>query len=299
MPAPAFLRDRVLERVELLSGSGSGGDAGETEPPGSWREGFWGFGSGRRVAGRGRGGSTPTRPPGGGRTPTRPSGGGAPEGRVSRLAGSGGSGIHSPRRRGAVVALVASPLLAVGVGVGLGWERAPASSPTDGPGGPIVAGAATSVAPTSPPTTAAPSTSADSSTSVSTTTAAPSPPSLAVTPARVDLGAAGATATLTVHNGGDEPLSWTADPSTAWLGDRPAAASTAASRPGSPCPRPATACPKATPTAGSSSLGRPARSVVVTLQVERRPEIGGLSTQFRGDLHRPLHPRPPRGSMRR
>ena len=25
MPAPAFLRDRVLERVELLSGSGSGG----------------------------------------------------------------------------------------------------------------------------------------------------------------------------------------------------------------------------------------------------------------------------------
>ena len=80
MPAPAFLRDRVLERVELLSGSGSGGDAG------------------------GSGGE-----------------------------GSDGTGIHSPRRRGAVVALVAALLLAVGVGVGLGWERAPASSPTNGP----------------------------------------------------------------------------------------------------------------------------------------------------------------------
>ena len=123
MPAPAYLRDRVLERVELLSGSGSGGDAGDAQGPGG--------------------------------------------------EGSGGSGIHSPRRRGAVVALVAALLLAVGVGVGLGWERAPASSPTNGQGGPIVAGAATSVAPTSPPTTAAPSTSTSPSTSVTTTTAGP------------------------------------------------------------------------------------------------------------------------------
>ena len=35
MPAPAFLRDRVLERVELLSGSGSGGDAGDAGGEGS------------------------------------------------------------------------------------------------------------------------------------------------------------------------------------------------------------------------------------------------------------------------
>ena len=115
MPAPAFLRDRVLERVELISASGPGGDGPGSQGPGSPR-----------------------------------------------------SQARS-RRRGAVVALVAALLLAVGVGVGLGWERAPASgSDADGQGGPIVAGAATSVAPTSPPTTAAPSTTTSSSTSVTT-----------------------------------------------------------------------------------------------------------------------------------
>ena len=159
MPAPAFLRDRVLERVELLSGSGSGGDAGDAGGPGG--EGSGGSGGGSPVA------AAVVAP-----QPDPPAAG-PPEGESSRLAGSGGSGIHSPRRRGAVVALVAALLLAAGVGVGLGWERAPASSPTNGQGGPIVAGAATSVAPTSTPTTAAPSTTTSSSTSVTTTTAAP------------------------------------------------------------------------------------------------------------------------------
>jgi RNA polymerase sigma factor (sigma-70 family) len=239
MPAPAFLRDRVLERVELLSGSGSGGDA---HGPGG---------------DAGDAGGPDREGPG----------------------GSGGSGIHGPRRRRAVVALVAALLLAVGVGVGLGWERAPASSPTNGQGGPIVAGAATSVAPTSPPTTAAPSTTTSSSTSVTTTTAAPAPPSLAVTPARVDLGAAGSTANLTVRNGGDEPLSWTADPSTAWLrvspstgrldGGEQARVTLSATRDGLP----------EGDADGRVELtwGGPARSVVVALRVERRPEIGGLS----------------------
>jgi hypothetical protein len=178
------------------------------------------------------------------------------------------------------VAFVVALLLAAGVGVGLGWERAPA---TNGQGGPIVAGAATSAAPTSTPTTAAPSTTTSSSTSVTTTAAAPAPPSLAVTPARVDLGAAGATASLTVRNGGDEPLSWTADPSTAWLrvspssgrldGGEQARVTLSATRDGLP----------EGDADGRVELtwGGPARSVVVALRVERGPEIGGLSAQFR------------------
>jgi hypothetical protein len=191
------------------------------------------------------------------------------------------------------VALVAALLLAAGVGVGLGWERTPASGPTDGQGGPIVAGAATSVAPTSPPTTAAPSTSTSSSTSVTTTTAAPAPPSLAVTPARVDLGAAGATASLTVRNGGDEPLSWTADPSTAWLrvspsagrldGGEQARVTLSATRDGLP----------EGDADGRVELtwGGPARAVVVALRVERGPEIGDISTSPRQVLVEPCTPR--------
>ena len=238
MPAPAFLRDRVLERVELISASGPGGDGPGSQGPGSPRS----------------------------------------QARSQSQARS--------RRRGAVVALVAALLLAVGVGVGLGWERAPASgSDADGQGGPIVAGAATSVAPTSPPTTAAPSTTTSSSTSVttSTTTAAPAaPPSLAVTPARVDLGAGAATATLTVRNGGDEPLSWTADPSTAWLrvspssgsldGGEQARVTLSAARDGLPEGE----------ADGRVELtwGGPARSVVVALRVEHDPEISDLAAQF-------------------
>jgi RNA polymerase sigma factor (sigma-70 family) len=264
MPAPAFLRDRVLERVELPSGSGSGGDAGDAQGP---------------AVGAPR---------------PDPLAAGPPEGERSRPAGSTGSAVHSPRRRGAVVALVAALLLAVGVGVGLGWERAPASSPTNGQVGPIVAGAATSVAPTSPPTTAAPSTTTSSSTSPTTTTAAPAPPSLAVTPARVELGAAGATANLTVRNGGDEPLSWTADPSTAWLlvspssgrldGGEQARITLSATRDGLP----------EGDADGRVELawgGGPARAVVVALRVERRPEIVDVSASPRQVLVEPCTPR--------
>ena len=154
-----------------------------------------------------------------------------------------------------MVALVAALLVAVGVGVGLGWERSPAvSSPTGGQGGPVVAGAATSVAPTPPPTSGPPATTGSSTTATSGTTSTTfpvAPPVLAVTPARVDLGAAATGATLTVRNGGGEPLSWTAAPSRAGCGSAPPAATwTAAGRPGSRWPRPATACPKAPPAPG-------------------------------------------------
>ena len=88
-----------------------------------------------------------------------------------------GSAVHRGRRRGATVALVAALLVAVAVGVGLGWERSPAvSSPTDGRGGPGVAGAATSVAPTTLPTTTATPTSTGSSTSATTGTTATTAP---------------------------------------------------------------------------------------------------------------------------
>jgi RNA polymerase sigma factor (sigma-70 family) len=211
-------------------------------------------------------------------------------------AGGPGSGIHNPvagpprppgaagrRRRGAVAALVAALLVAVAVGVGLGWERSPAvSSPSSGQAAPIVAGAATSVAPTLPPTTAATSTSTSSSTTTSTTTAPAAPPSLAVSPARVDLGAATATATLTVSNGGDEALSWTADPAAAWLRVSPAGGrldggerarlTLHADRDGLP--------------EGDADArvelawGGPARSVAVALRVEHPPEVGPLTATF-------------------
>jgi RNA polymerase sigma factor (sigma-70 family) len=275
MPAPAFLRDRVLERVELLSAAGSGGQ------------------------GPGQGGGSPAAAAVGAPQPD-PLAAGPPEGERSRPAGSDGTGVHSPgvhspRRRGAVVALVAALLLAVGVGVGLGWERDPASGPTNGQGGPVVAGAATSVAPTSPPTTAAPSTTTGSSTSVTTATAAPAPPSLAVTPARVDLGAAGATANLTVRNGGDEPLSWTAVPSTAWLrvspssgrldGGEQARVTLSATRDGLP----------EGDADGRVELtwGGPARSVAVALRVERGPEIDDISASLRQVFVEPCTPRTP------
>jgi BACON domain-containing protein len=221
---------------------------------------------------------------------------GPPEGERSRSGGQGGGGIHSPvagpprppgaagrRRRGAVAALVAALLVAVAVGVGLGWERSPAvSSPSSGQAAPIVAGAATSVAPTLPPTTAATSTSTSSSTTTSTTTAPAAPPSLAVSPARVDLGAATATATLTVSNGGDEALSWTADPSAAWLrvsptggrldGGERARLTLHADRDGLP--------EGDADTRVELAWGGPARSVAVTLRVEHPPEVGPLTATF-------------------
>jgi RNA polymerase sigma factor (sigma-70 family) len=195
-----------------------------------------------------------------------------------------GSAVHRGRRRGSTVALVAALLVAVAVGVGLGWERSPAvSSPTDGRGGPAVAGAATSVAPTTQPTTTATPTSTGSSTSATTgttaTTAPAAPPSLAASPARVDLGPGGTTATLTVRNGGGEPLSWTASPSAPWLRVNPSAGhldggqrarlTLSATRDGLP--------------EGDADArveltwDGPTRAVAVALRVERPPAIGDLS----------------------
>ena len=177
-----------------------------------------------------------------------------------------------------VAGLIAAMLLAVGLGVGLGWERSPAvSSPGGGSGGPAVAGAATSVAPTTSPTTTAPSTSTSTSTSV--TTASTAPASLAVTPARVDLGATRASVTLTVRNGGGEPLSWAADPSTTWLRVRPSSGrldggeqarlTLFATRDGLP--------EGDAPARVDLTWGGSARSVAVALRVEHPPELSDLA----------------------
>jgi hypothetical protein len=172
----------------------------------------------------------------------------------------------------------------VAVGVGLGWERSPAvSSPSNGQGGPAVAGAATSVAPTTQPVTTAAPTSTSSSTSATTgttaSTAPVAPPSLVASPARVDLGPGGTTATLTVRNGGGEPLSWTATPSAPWLrvspsagrldGGQQAGLTLTATRDGLPEGDAGTRV--------QLTWDGPTRSVAVALRVEHPPEIGGLS----------------------
>src|SRR5512132_107911 len=214
----------------------------------------------------------------GGAGPGPPVGEATPRGEAVRAA------VHNPgggRRRGATAALVAALLVAVAVGVGLGWERSPAvSSPTNGQGGPAAAGAATSAAPTTQPTTTAASTSSSTSATTATTaTTAPAAPSLAASPARADLGPGATTATLTVRNGGGEPLSWTASPSAPWLrvspstgrldGGRQVRLTLSATRDGLP--------------EGDAEArveltwNGPTRSVGVALRVEHPPEIGDLS----------------------
>jgi RNA polymerase sigma factor (sigma-70 family) len=279
LPAPADLRGRVLERIQLTGGSGSGGEGSGPSGEGSGPSGEGsGSSSGPGAGSPGVGQPDPPLP-------------GPPEGERSGTGGSGAAGIHSPRpsgnsrrpsgnsrRRWAVVGLVAALLVAVATGVGLGWERAPGlSGPTDQE--PIVAGAATSVATSAPPTTVAPTTSTSPPTSTSTTAAPAAPASLAVSPARVDLGAGRAAVALTVRNGGDEPLSWAADPSATWLrvspssgrldGGEQARLTLSATRDGLP--------------EGNADArvelawGGPARSVAVALRVEHPPEISGLS----------------------
>jgi hypothetical protein len=177
-----------------------------------------------------------------------------------------------------VVALVAALLVAVATGVGLGWERDPDPGPA-GDQGPIVAGAATSVATSVPTTTVAPTTSSSSPASTSTTAAPGAPASLAVSPGRVDLGSARAAVSLTVRNGGDEPLSWAAAPSATWLrvspssgrldGGERARLTLSAARGG---------LPEGDADARVElSWGGPARSVAVALRVEHPPEISGLA----------------------
>jgi RNA polymerase sigma factor (sigma-70 family) len=304
MPAPADLRGRVLERVQLTSaGEGSGGqgpESGGSAPQAQATEGQAIEAQGTEAQATEAkateaGGGDPGVP-----QPQAPVAG-PPEGDSSRSGDVGVSDIHSPlhgaglasgsdvgtagsakgRRRMAVVGLVAAMLLAVGVGVGLGWDRSPAAtSPTDGQGGPVVAGAATSVAPTSVPTTTAPSTSTSTSTSGTTSTTTPAaPPSLAVSPARADLGAAGTSVTVTVRNGGDERLTWTADPSAPWLRVSPASGSLdggerarltlSATRDGLP--------EGEADARVELAWGGPARSVAVVLRVERPPDISGLT----------------------
>src|ERR671911_299564 len=90
MPAPAYLRGRVLERVQLTAGSGSGGE-------GSGSEGSEGGGSGGEGSGAPRPQSRMAGPP---------------EGESSRRADSGVSGIHSP-------------LLGAGAGAGAGGGKGP------------------------------------------------------------------------------------------------------------------------------------------------------------------------------
>jgi hypothetical protein len=174
-----------------------------------------------------------------------------------------------------VVALVAALLVAVATGVGLGWERAPGPSDDQGP---IVAAAPTSVTTSAPPTTVAPTTSSPASTS---TTAAPvAPASLAVSPARFDLGAGRDAVALTVRNGGDEPLSWAADPSATWLrvspssgrldGGEQARLTLSANRDG--------LLEGAADARVELTWGGPARSVPVALRVEHPPEVSDLAT---------------------
>jgi hypothetical protein len=193
------------------------------------------------------------------------------------------------------VALVAAMLLAVGVGVGLGWERSPAeSSPTEGLGGPIVAGPATSIATTLAPTTA-PATSVESSTTATTgpttTTSPAAPVSLAASPARI-LGAARTAATVTLRNGGGELLSWTADPSADWLRVSPSSGRLD----GEGQVRLAVSATRAGLPEGDAD-GRidllwdgHARSVAVALRVERDPEITGLSASPRQIFTGPCAP---------
>jgi RNA polymerase sigma factor (sigma-70 family) len=321
MPAPAYLRGRVLGRIQLTGSSGNAGDGPGNGGPGSEAPGSEASGSGSagpgsagpgaagsgaagsgaagsgaagsEAAGSGAAGSGAAGPgTPGGLEPASPALG-PPEGERSGPGEPRRSAVHSPlvgrpgasrgRRRGAVIALVAAMLVAVGVGVGLGWERSPAvSSPTDGQGGPIVAGPATSVATTVPPTTGPP-TSVESSTTATTgatTTTAPSAPaSLAAAPARLDLGAARTAAAVTVRNGGDEPLSWTADPSVPWLRVSPSSGRLDG---GGQARLAVSATRDGLPEGGAD--GRidlrwdgPARSVAVALRAERDPVIGGLS----------------------
>jgi RNA polymerase sigma factor (sigma-70 family) len=316
MPAPAYLRPRVLDRVQL-TGSGANqadgpGDGGDGSADGGSGEGGSGEGGsgegGSGSAGQGPGAGSPpaahaaaappaalAQGPPGGPEPDPPVSG-PPEGESSRSAELRRSGIHSPlngtgtggpgarrRRRRAVVALVAAMLVAVGGGVGLGWERAPAeSSTTGGQGGPIVAGPATSVAgtlaPTTTPTTSA-TTSTTPTTGATTTTAGAAPASLVASPARIDLGATRTAATVTLRNGGDEPLSWAADPSAPWLRVSP---SSGRLDRGQQARLAVTATRDGLPEGAAD--GRidllwdgPARSVAVALRAEHDPEIGGLS----------------------
>jgi RNA polymerase sigma factor (sigma-70 family) len=308
VPAPALLRRRVMERVDLTAARGDPEDAGSGDArAGSGGEAGSGDaeapeqGSPQSPGPEAPEQGSPQSPGSGAREQGAPQSPdpGAPEREGSPQPEGARSAIHSPltgagvgrpgvaatrqagrrRRRATTATLVAALLLAVGVGVGLGWERAPAGSSPNGQGAPIVAGAVTSVTPSTVSTTSSTSSSTSTSTSTTGTTVPAAPASLAASPARIDLGARTATATVTVRNNGDEPLSWAADPSTSWLRVRPATGrldggdrarlTLSATRDG---------LPEGDVDARIDlSWGGPVRSVAVALRVEQLPDISDVS----------------------
>ena len=183
-----------------------------------------------------------------------------------------------------VMTMAAAVVLAVAVGVALGWERTPAVSR---PGSGAAAGVGTPTPATSLPegpgstVSTGPATSASTSATTATTatTAPAAPASLAVSPAAVDLGAIRASAMLTLRNGGGHALSWTASAAVPWLRVSPARGRLdggqrlrvrlTADRAG---------LPEGT-ARGTIQLAwdGPARRVAVSLDVEHPPQIGGLT----------------------
>src|SRR6266508_128943 len=240
LPAPATLRDRVLEGFQLTGARG-------TQPPGQGPD------------------------PGG---PTRPA--------VAAAA----SQPATSRTRRRVMTVAAAVVLAVAVGVALGWEQDPAAS-GPGPGAAVVAGAGTSVPAGSLPagpgstvsTGAATSTSSPATTATTATTVPAAPGSLAVSPAAVDLGATRTTTELTLRNGGDEALSWTAAATVPWLRASPASGRLD----GGEQVRVTVTADRATLPEGTAegtvelAWDGPARRVAVSLDVEHPPQIDGLS----------------------
>jgi RNA polymerase sigma factor (sigma-70 family) len=184
------------------------------------------------------------------------------------------------RSRRRVVAVAAAVVLAASVGVALGWERDPAVS---GPGG-AVAGAGTSGPAASlpggsgatVPTASSTSTSGSTTTATTATTVPAAPGSLAVSPAAVDLGPTRGSVTVTLRNGGDEALSWTAAASAPWLRVAPAGGRLA----GGGRVRVAVTADRAGLPEGTAdgavqlAWDGPARRVAVAVDVEHPPRIG-------------------------
>jgi RNA polymerase sigma factor (sigma-70 family) len=207
MPAPAGLRDRVLDRVELTGGRGGPGNGAG---PGNGG-GIGGGGIGRRLlSGRSRGWMVAAALLGaaallaaviGGILLAGRSGPGASGGApgVTAVAAIGGPpGASGPAATPSSAAAVAPTSTAPGT-------SGPATSAAGGGGG----GGATTTAPAAPGAPTA-------------TTSAPAPGALAVTPAQVDLGATQDTASVLLRNSGGVALTWSATASAAWLRASPA-----------------------------------------------------------------------------
>jgi RNA polymerase sigma factor (sigma-70 family) len=245
LPAPAALRDRVLEGLQLTGAHGS-------RPPGP-------------------------RPPGPGPGP------GGPAAPAAAAAAGGRPATSRTRRR--VMTAAAAVVLAVAVGVALGWEQNPAVSGPGpgtavvaGAGTSVPAGslpAPGSTASTGPAT----STSSPATTATTATTVPAAPGSLAVSPAAVDLGATRTTTALTLRNGGGEALSWTARATVPWLLVSPAGGSLD----GGEEARVTVTADRSSLTEGTAdgavelAWDGPARRVAVAVDVEHPPQITGLS----------------------